>query len=160
MSDVVYVLVGHGAAPSDVPRPLVQRLKALEGQRRAAGGAMSDEERELDRQIRHWPRSPATDPYQAGMESIAAHLRARVGRVVVTYNEFCAPSLDEGLTTLADEGVRDIKVVTTMVTPGGVHAEVEIPETLREFSEKHPDVHVRYAWPFDLEAVAALLAGA
>lgn len=158
MNGMAVVLVGHGAAASDAPRPLLQRLKALEGARRAHAGTMTEEERDLDQILRHWPRTPATDPYQAGMGAIAERLRALVGRVVVAYNEFCAPSLEEALEALAAEGIREITVVTTMMTPGGVHAEIEIPEALRAFSRQHPDVQVHYAWPFDLDGVAALLA--
>lgn len=156
----VVVLVGHGSVASDVPRPLVQRLRALEAARRAIGAPMSTEETELDARVRGWPRTPETDPYQAGMEAIAERLRARVGRVVVAFNEFCAPSLEDAVSALAREGVRDVTVVTTMLTPGGVHSEVEIPESLRALAAAHPALHIRYAWPFDLDAVADLLARA
>lgn len=160
MRDSVVILVGHGAAAKDTPRPLLQRLKALEGQRHARGGEMTEEERRLDLTIRNWPRTPETDPYQAGMEAIASRLRAHLGPVMVAYNEFCAPSLEDLLAVLAAEDVVDITVVTTMMTPGGVHSEVEIPATLRAFSTKHPRVRVRYAWPFDVDALAGLLASA
>jgi sirohydrochlorin cobaltochelatase len=39
-----------------------------------------------------------------------------------------------------------------------VHAEVEIPEALARLRAEHPSVTLRYAWPFDLAAVARLLA--
>jgi sirohydrochlorin cobaltochelatase len=159
-NDSVFLLVGHGAPASDTPRALLQRAKALEAGRRAEKGPMTDEEWRLDKTIRNWPRTPETDPYKTGMEEIADRLRPRVGRVIVAYNEFCAPSLEDALMVLSAEGARDITVVTTMLTPGGVHADVEIPETLRAFSEQHPEITVRYAWPFDLDVVAALLASA
>jgi sirohydrochlorin cobaltochelatase len=154
------VLVGHGSVASDTPRSLVQRLRALEAERRRDGTPISAEERELDARVRRWPRTASTDPYKAGVDAIAEGLRARVGRVVVAFNEFCAPSLEEAVGGLAQEGVTRITVVTTMLTPGGVHSEVEIPETLRALEREHPGVAFRYAWPFDLEAVAGLLAEA
>jgi len=154
----VFILVGHGTPASDTPRALLARWKTLEGQRRAERKAMTDEEWRLDRTIRNWPRTPSTDPYQAGMDEIADRLRSRIGRVLVAYNEFCAPSLEDALTVLATEGVRNVTVVTTMVTPGGVHSEIEIPEALRAFAQEHPEMRIRYAWPFDLDEVAALLA--
>ena len=58
------ILVGHGGIPKGCPQELITKLKRLEGQRRAAGTPMSAEERELDTQIRRWPRTPETDPYQ------------------------------------------------------------------------------------------------
>jgi sirohydrochlorin cobaltochelatase len=45
-----------------------------------------------------------------------------------------------------------------MLTPGGVHSEVEIPTALGELRRTHPSVRFDYAWPFDLDAVARLLA--
>src|SRR4029453_376725 len=69
------ILIGHGAVPGDCPRDLVTRLKALEGRRRATGEPPGPEERELDAQVRRWPGSPATDPYQAGLDALAARLR-------------------------------------------------------------------------------------
>ena len=154
------VLVGHGSVAADVPRPLVQRLRGLEAERRSTGAAMSDEERDLDARIRHWPRTPATDPYKAGVDAIAEALRSRVGHVVVAFNEYCAPSLEQAVGELAQDGTTHITIVTTMLTPGGVHSEVEIPETVRALQNQHANVVIRYAWPFDLDAVAGLLARA
>jgi sirohydrochlorin cobaltochelatase len=154
------VLVGHGGVPRDFPRADLQRLKQLEGARRARGAAPSDEERALERTIRTWPRTPATDPYQAGLETVAARLRPKLGgaRLAVAYNEFCAPTLEETVADLVAAGVRRITVVPSMLTPGGVHSEMEIPETLAALRTRFPDVELRYAWPFDADAVAELLA--
>jgi sirohydrochlorin cobaltochelatase len=94
------------------------------------------------------------------MDAIAERLRPRVGRVVVAFNELCDATLEEAVDELIRDGVRHITVVTTMLTPGGVHSEVEIPESVRALQTARPEVFIRYAWPFDLDAVAALLAGA
>ena len=154
------VLVGHGGVPRDFPRAELQRLKALEGARRARGAEPSDEERALERKIRTWSRTRATDPYQAGLEAVAATLRAKLGaaRVVVAYNEFCAPSLDDAVAELVSNGIRRITVVPSMLTPGGVHSEMEIPDTLAALRTRFPGIELRYAWPFDADAVAELLA--
>ena len=56
--------------PKDFPGDIVSKLKRLEAQRRAAGQPMSAEELELDTKIRTWPRTPETDPYQAGLEAL------------------------------------------------------------------------------------------
>lgn len=155
------VLVGHGAVPSDCPRELVTRLKALEGRRRATGGAMTAEEAELDAEIRAWPRDARTDPYGAGLEALAARLRPLLGgaRLVVAYNEFAAPTLEQAVEELAADGARTIAIVPSMLTPGGVHSEIEIPEIVTRLRVAHPTLTLRYAWPFDLGAVAQLLAG-
>jgi sirohydrochlorin cobaltochelatase len=45
-----------------------------------------------------------------------------------------------------------------MLTPGGSHSEVEIPEILDHLRPQYPEVELRYAWPFDLKLVANTLA--
>jgi sirohydrochlorin cobaltochelatase len=153
------ILVGHGGVPKDFPRADVRRLKALEGQREARGGEPCDEERALDARIRHWPRTPANDPYQAGIEALAGALRARLGAtpLVVAYNEFCAPSLDDAVASLAAGGTTHITVVPTMLTPGGSHSEIDIPHALAALGSRHPTLDLHYAWPVDMGLLADML---
>ncbi|WP_437573936.1 sirohydrochlorin chelatase [Sorangium sp. So ce887] len=154
------ILVGHGAPAADCPRELVTRLKALEGRRAASGAAPGPEEIELDARVRAWPRTPESDPYRAGIERLAAELAPLLGgaELLVAYNEFCAPTLAEAVATAIQRGAAEIAVVPSMLTPGGVHAEVEIPEAIARLRAEHPSVTLRYAWPFDLPEVARLLA--
>jgi sirohydrochlorin cobaltochelatase len=154
------ILVGHGGIPKGCPQELITKLKRLEGQRRAAGTPMSAEEHELDARIRRWPRTPETDPYQSGLEAVAVQLRANLGEALfaVAYNEFCAPTLEESVEELLKKGATHITVITTMFTPGGSHSEIEIPEILDHLRPQHPEVELRYAWPFDLSLVANTLA--
>jgi sirohydrochlorin cobaltochelatase len=153
------VLVGHGGIPKGFPGELVTKLKRLEAQRRAAGNPMSDEEYELDQKIRLWPRTPEIDPYQAGLEKLATHLKplARGTHFSIAYNEFCTPTLEEAIEKQIAEGATDITVVSTMFTPGGSHSEYEIPEEMAELQQKHPTVTLTYAWPFNLGKVAEML---
>jgi sirohydrochlorin cobaltochelatase len=154
------ILVGHGGIPKGCPQELITKLKRLEGQRRAAGTPMSAEEHELDARIRRWPRTPETDPYQSGLEAVAVQLRANLGEALfaVAYNEFCAPTLEESVEELIKKGATHITVITTMFTPGGSHSEIEIPEILDHLRPQYPGVELRYAWPFDLNLVASMLA--
>ena len=154
------VLVGHGGGPKDCPPDPVRKLKQLEAQRRAAGKPMSKEEKELDQKIRRWPRTPQTDPYKEGLESLAAQLRPLLkrDRLAIAYNEFCEPTLEEAVEELIKEGTWDITVVSSMFTAGGSHAEIEIPETVEKLKQAHPTVIIRYAWPFDKSLVAGMLA--
>src|SRR5205085_4300831 len=84
------VLVGHGGIPVDYPREALTALKALEAKRRATGSRATPEELELDRQIRRWPRTPVSDPYQAGLEALASHLKTSLNSdlFAIAYNEF------------------------------------------------------------------------
>ena len=154
------VLVGHGGIPKDYPADLVTKLKRLESQRRKAGTPKSIEELKLDSKIRRWPRTSATDPYQLGLEAVADALRPQLNGALlaVAYNEYCAPTLEESVEQLIRKGATHITVATTMLTPGGSHSEVEIPEILDDLRPRHPGIELRYAWPFDLQLVANTLA--
>jgi sirohydrochlorin cobaltochelatase len=114
----------------------------------------------LEHRIRTWPRTPATDPYQAGIEALAAALRPRLGgaRLVIAYNEFCAPSLADAVQALVADAVRRITVVPTMLTPGGSHSEIDIPAALAALRLRHPAVALQYAWPVDVDLLAGMLA--
>ena len=157
------ILIGHGAAPSDFPRELTAELKGLEGARMARGGVnapMSPREAELDRKVRTWPRSPKNDPYQAGLQEVAAKLKPFLAsaRLEIAFNEFCAPSIEDAAEALVKDGCARISLATIMTTRGGVHSELEIPEIARKLQELHPGVRFVYAWPYDPVQVAELIA--
>ncbi|HKT36150.1 MAG TPA: CbiX/SirB N-terminal domain-containing protein [Nitrospira sp.] len=153
------ILVGHGGIATDCPSELVTKLKRLEAQRRIAGTRPSAEEQKLDATIRRWPRTAATDPYRAGLEAVGAALRPMLdgSLFALAYNEFCSPSLEESVEDLIRQGATHITVATTMFTPGGAHSEIEIPEILAHLRPKHPGVELHYAWPFDVQLIAATL---
>jgi sirohydrochlorin cobaltochelatase len=154
------VLVGHGAVAKDCPRELVTRLKAVEARRRATDGESTAEEIALEQRIRRWPRTSANDTYQAGIEALAERLRPlRKGDLLaVAYNEFCAPSVEEAVHDLVEKGAKGITVVPTMMTPGGAHSEIDIPHSLERARAALPGVEIRYAWPFELDRLAEMLA--
>lgn len=154
------VLIGHGGVPKDFPRDKVKRLIALESERQRLGTQMSQEERELDAEIRNWPRNKENDPYQHGMEQIADSLKKRVGETTlrVAYNEFCGPSVEDASEKLIDEGYDYLVFVSTMFTPGGVHSEFEIPEIVEDLKKKFPTINFEYKWPYNLDLVSGFLA--
>lgn len=155
------ILIGHGSAATDTPRPLVAELKRLEGERQARReSVMGAREAELDKQVREWPRTPQNDAYKAGVEEIARALEPKLGgrKLVTAYNEFCAPSVEDALDDLVREGFTRISLISTMYTRGGIHAECEIPGIVTEARKKHPGVVIEYAWPFDADFLADFLA--
>jgi sirohydrochlorin cobaltochelatase len=167
--DLAVVLIGHGAPATDCPPELVGRLMSLEwraggghahGGSHAHGGDASQQAAALDAQIRQWPRRPDNDPYKAGLERMAERLRPLLPtrRFAIGYNEFCSPSIGEAIAQVAGQGVRRVLVLSTMLTPGGVHSEKDIPRALAEARRAHPGVTIEYLWPFDLDRVAELLA--
>lgn len=155
------VLVGHGGVPKDFPRERLMELKRLERERRSGEGrGASSRELELDGELRNWPRTDATDPYRAGLRRIAEALATRLddAELVVAYNEFCAPSVSDAIEDAIARGATHVVVIPTMLTPGGSHSEVDIPETLAEVRARHAGVEIVYAWPFEPAAVAEMLA--
>jgi sirohydrochlorin cobaltochelatase len=160
--DTAIVLAAHGAPPLDFPRAELEELLGLHARRERA----SPEERhtlaarhdELEARIRAWPRTPENDPFHAGSVEIARALANASGlTVVLGFNEFCAPSLEHALDQAA-LGARRVVVVTPMLTPGGEHAASDIPSEIERARVRHSSVEFIYAWPFDAEDVAALLA--
>lgn len=155
----VVILIGHGGTSSETPRELVRELMQLE-KRREPGTPMSEREAELDEKIRHWPRTPETDPYKFGLERIGETLRPKVApaELRLAFNEFCAPSIEAAVAEAVDDGAKRIVLVTTMVTPGGSHADHEIPLIAEALRKQYPEAEITYAWPFSLDATTDLLA--
>ena len=154
------ILVGHGGLPKDCPREMIQQFKQLERERKASGQPVTAQERDLEKQIREWPRTRENDPYKAGLEQLAEHLKPLLdgAPLVLAYNEFCAPSIDDAIDALAADGVTEIDLVTTMFTPGGNHSENEIPAIVEAARKRHPNVALTYVWPYNLDIAAQFLA--
>jgi len=154
------ILVGHGGLPKDCPREIIQQFKQLERERKTSGKPVTAQERDLEKSIREWPRTPENDPYKAGLEQLAERLEPLLegAALVLAYNEFCSPTVEDAVAHLATRGVTHITVVPTMLTPGGSHSEIEIPEILDGLRARHPALEIRYAWPTDLDLLAGMLA--
>lgn len=122
--------------------------------------APHDRAAQLDAQIRAWPRTASNDPYKAGLERLAHALRPLVPTelLAVGYNEFCRPSIAEAIEQVLQRGAGRVFVIPSMMTPGGIHSERDIPQALEAVRAAHPGIAIEYLWPFELHQVAALLA--
>ena len=158
----VIVLVMHGAPPRDFSRPRLGEFFALH----ARLGQVAEAEKQsllarfepLEREIRSWPRTPENDPFYTFSQELACELAAVTGNeVIVGYNEFCAPDVPLALERAVELGAGRIMVVTPMMTRGGEHAETEIPALIREFGSLHPEIEIKYAWPFEKSEIAVFL---
>lgn len=163
---VAVVLAGHGVPAIDCPPALVGELMGLQwgagghSHGRQAPGSVNERIRSLEEKIRRWPRTAANDPYKAGIERLAEALRPLLPTdlLAIGYNEFCGPSVAEAIEQVIGRGATRVLVIPSMLTPGGVHSEQDIPRTIAQVRGTHPSVAIDYVWPFDLSQVAALLA--
>lgn len=157
-NSTVIVLAAHGAPPTDYPPRKIGMLMALEfmGKRIGILRSMHDA---LDRQVRNWTRTQTNDPYKNGVDALAEKIATQTGYPVIAgYNEFCLPTIPQAIDQAAAQGATQVIVVTTMLTRGGEHSEIEIREIVNEAKTKHPGVRIVYAWPPQLERVAKLFA--
>ena len=159
------VLVGHGAPATDCPPEFVGEMMGLEWRKNIHPGGPSESQAQqriaqLDQKIRNWPRTERNDPYKAGLERLAAILKPLLHEKLfaIAYNEFCSPTLEQTVGELVQQGAQRILVIPTMLTPGGLHSEKDIPRSIEKVRRLHPAVSMEYLWPFDLAAVAQLLA--
>ena len=158
----VIVLAMHGAPPNEVSQREVIELiglhQAMEHAPALVRAMLERRYRSLDAKIRAWPRTVQNDPFWAGSQELAEHLATATGsEVIVGFNEFCAPTLDDALDQAARQSDK-VFVVTPMMTRGGEHSEVEIPDSVKRAQERHPNVAFKYAWPLDISAIARFLA--
>jgi sirohydrochlorin cobaltochelatase len=151
----------HGAPPLDFPKDELSEFLGLHSRLGHGGGASQENRRrrhaELEAKIRGWPRTGKNDPFYAGSTELAEHLRRESGlEVIVGFNEFCAPSLAEALDQAAG-AAQKILVITPMMTRGGEHSAVDIPEAIRAAQKEHPSEEFIYAWPFPTQDIARFL---
>jgi sirohydrochlorin cobaltochelatase len=151
----------HGLPPRDFPKAEPAELFGLHA--RLGGSSPGDRSElarryeDLDGRVRAWPRTAENDPFYSGSQALAARLGRETGLpVLVGFNEFCAPGLDEALDRAAGAAA-DVVVLTPMMTAGGDHAEIDIPAAIERARSRHPDVHFVYAWPFEVPEVARFL---
>lgn len=154
------VLIGHGAPATDCPPAFVGELMSLEWRSDPNALPHSNRAAELDAKIRDWPRDAGNDPYKAGLEKVAEHLKPLLPNflLAIGYNEFCRPSIPEAVEQVIRHGAQRVLAIPSMLTPGGIHSEIDIPKILDGVRQRHPGVPIEYVWPFDLDEVARLLA--
>lgn len=161
----VIILAMHGAPPNDFPKRNMGEFFSLHMQ--LERGAVAEAKRsklesryaELEEKMRTWPRTEQNDPFYAASHTLAEELSLTTGYdVIVGFNEFCAPSLDDALDQAVAKDAERVIIITPMMTPGGEHAEIDIPAAIDDAQQRHPDIDFRYAWPFDTDAVTQFLA--
>jgi sirohydrochlorin cobaltochelatase len=158
----VIVLAMHGVPPRDFPRQELREYFELSFKAEYSPFSLSESEMgrlaELERKMRLWPRNEKNDPFYFGSLRISQALASCAGcEVILGFNEFCAPSLEEALEEACRRKPEIVLVLTPMLTPGGEHAAREIPEAIEKAKANHPGIKIIYAWPFEPEEIACFL---
>lgn len=154
------VLAMHGAPALDFPKNELAEFFTLHA-RLGHGDSVPEDLRrrcdELEARMRSWPRTADNDPFYKGSVELAEQLGRESGlEVILGFNEFCSPSLAEAL-DLAAGSAQKILIITPMMTRGGEHSAVDIPEAIREARQRHPGQDIIYVWPFPTEDIARFL---
>jgi sirohydrochlorin cobaltochelatase len=158
------VIAMHGMPPKDFPSSDLREFFMLHGQHQSAPNSLSCAAKQrylrLHEAMRNWPRSPGNDPFYTAATELALLLKEELGCPIhVGFNEFCAPALDKAFESAAAQDPARILIVTPMMTRGGEHAEVDIPEAIDRARQRFPKIDFIYCWPFDYHDVAHFLAG-
>lgn len=158
---MIIVLAMHGMPPKDFPEKEKMEFFRLHSQHSKPGALNEEQLRrhdELDAQMRAWPRTPQNDSFHEASYRIADEMKkTNNAEVLVAFNEFCSPAVAEALDRAAALKQGEVVVVTPMLTRGGSHAELEIPEDIEKARLRNPGAVFRYAWPFDSSFVAQFL---
>lgn len=160
---IAVVLAMHGVPPRDFPKVEMMELFGLHHRISQASESEQEAWRNrhdiLEEKMRHWPRTPENDPFHAASLDIANALKEILGAdVIVGFNEFCAPTIEEAIGEAAMQSPSKIIVTTPMMTRGGEHSERDIPQAIEHAEKLYPDVEIVYAWPYDISDIAEFLA--
>lgn len=175
-SDSCLILVGHGAPPSDFPREKLSTYFRLHGRVHDHSGGGHDHRQDplvqaipdpqernqfvsLEKELFDWPRNAQNDPYYMGVQDLADRLEKQTGKqVFFAFNEFCGPTVEATVDRALSQGYKDITILTTMMVSGGGHSEHDIRVKVEHAQSHHPGVHIVYAWPYDPDALASVMA--
>lgn len=160
-SKLVIVLAMHGTPPKDFPkndRKTLFDLRAVIKHGERPEKEIMEQHDLLDLKMRQWPRTKENDPFHFGSMSLGDDLSSQSGcPVIVGFNEFCAPDLDQAISEAVGLAGEKVVVTTPMMTRGGGHSKGDIPEAISRVQNLYPSAEILYAWPFPVSEIAAFL---
>ncbi len=155
------VLATHGSPPRDFPAAEMGEFFELHARLGHAANTNNPavvRYEELEKKMRAWKRTPQNDPFYSASMELASFMEKYLQMPVFTaFNEFCAPTISEALMNSAEMGAARVIVITSMLTRGGEHAEVDIREAVQKASREHPEIEFRFAFPFPAKDIARFL---
>ncbi|MFQ5543277.1 MAG: sirohydrochlorin chelatase [Nitrospiria bacterium] len=160
-SEIAIVLAMHGTPPKDFPKKELKEffeLRAALKHETKPIHSMKIQYAALDSKIRKWPRTDKNDPFFLGSQALGQDLEKVTGfQVIVGFNEFCDPGLEEAIRKSLKSATKKVIVTTPMMTRGGLHSEKDIPSAIQNVQKTCPQTSIVYAWPFASLEVATFL---
>jgi sirohydrochlorin cobaltochelatase len=155
------ILATHGSPPRDFPPKELREFFELHVRFGDGKGPESPAKAryvELESKMRAWKRNSENDPFYVSSLELAKYMEKQLQLPVFTaFNEFCAPTVLEAICDTAEQGADRVIVVSSMLTRGGEHAEVDIREAVQEASKKYPETEIVFAFPFPGKDIARFL---
>ncbi|HUT80189.1 MAG TPA: CbiX/SirB N-terminal domain-containing protein [Candidatus Bathyarchaeia archaeon] len=156
------VLAMHGSPPKDFPMDEMAFFYGIHLRLEHNPQSVDNETKKralaIEEKMKNWPRTYENDPYFTSSIEIGKNVEEITGyETLVGFNEFCNPAVKDVLLKALETNPNTIFVTTPMITPGGEHSEIDIPETITAISKDYPNTKIIYAWPFDLVDVANFL---
>ena len=156
----IIVLAMHGTPPNDFPKDDAAHFFRLHSQLHSEKATETLKRRhdELEDKMRNWPRTAQNDPFFVASHNLGSQLKKVSGDdVIVGFNEFCAPSLDDAFDQAVEKGASNIIVVTAMMVGGGKHAEIDIPAAIKRAQNEYPRIMFYYVWPYEITSLAEFM---
>jgi sirohydrochlorin cobaltochelatase len=155
------ILATHGSPPRDFPANELREFFELHvrfGEGHAPESPAKKRYQELETRMRDWKRNSQNDPFYVSSLELAKYMEKQLQLPVFTaFNEFCAPTISDVLVDAAEQGAERVIVVTSMLTRGGEHAEVDIREAVEKARHDYPEVEFTFAFPFPPKDIARFL---
>lgn len=156
------ILATHGSPPSDFPPREMGEFFALHaklGHSHASEDGDAIRYRELEEKMRNWKRTEKNDPFYVSSLELATYMEKFLQMPVFpAFNEFCAPTVADALEASVEQGAGQLIVVSSMLTRGGEHAEVDIRQAVEQAQKAHAGVEFIFAFPFPGKDIARFLA--
>lgn len=132
------VLAAQGSPPRDWMARNRERWEKLQ-----------ESKQRITAELKKWSRTTQCDPCTFEIEKLATGIRQRGGYPIteVGYNEFTHPTVEEAIERAISQGAQRVIVVPTMLTPGSVETEMDIPDAVATAQRRHPQVEIVYAGP-------------
>jgi len=147
------ILVSKGSIPKDFPKEKIMEYLSLKFEV-SKGGDMK-RMKELEEELKKWPRNPENDPAYFAIINLCEELRFVLGyETQFAFENYCSPSLEETLQEIIRKGYTSIIVVPLDFLTGLDENSLNIIEKIKNENF----VEISIAWPYKIGHQADFIA--